>query len=75
MFHVIDKVSPYLLITMRSGNLMPKILKSIVLIQLGQLEIRRFPPRFVTIAGIEFHSMLIIARYLITILVSWCKVI
>jgi hypothetical protein len=75
MFHIIDEMSPYLLETMQGRSLMPKILEGVVFVQLGQLEVCCFPPKFVSISGVEFHGVLVISGYLITILVAWCKAI
>jgi hypothetical protein len=75
MFQVIDEMSPYLLETMQGRNLMPKILEGVVFVQLGQLKVHCFLPKFVPIPGVKFHGMLVILGYLITILVVWCKAI
>jgi hypothetical protein len=65
MFHVIDKMSPYLPESMQCRSLRSKILEGVVLIQLG----------LVSILGIKLYGVLIVTGYLVTILVAWSEVI
>jgi hypothetical protein len=70
MLHIINQVSPYLLISMWCRGLRPKIFEGVVLIQLGELKIRWFLPKFFPSLDIEFHGMLIVMGDLVAILIA-----